>query len=115
MRKLFFNIGFQFNYGEPFNLQAFYNATYWKNPFENRAADSAPSMQIGDDNENAETTTEFWSTTNEAETTTELFMGNDERQSRAAIGGQYDGGNTLVAKDLTAAQLYQSIERNILK
>lgn len=76
LRKLFFNVGFQFNYGEPFDLSNFYNATYFPNAFSGRKIDS----NDGDDK-----------------------------------GRGFSNANELKGSDLTAAQLYESIENNLFE
>lgn len=74
LRKLFFNVGFQFNYGEPFALSNFYNATYFPNALSGREIKSNDG-----DNE----------------------------------GRVLSNTNELMGRDLTAAQLYESIENNL--
>lgn len=95
MRKLFFNVGFQFNYGEPFNLRAFYNATYFANPFTNRELDPANENGANNVEDNLDATTmnpEF------------------EQESRG-----FDGTVEKKGSDLTAAQLYESIENTLFE
>ncbi|XP_031636176.1 uncharacterized protein LOC116349062 [Contarinia nasturtii] len=48
LRKLFFNVGFQFNYNEPFALSNFYNATYYQNIFNSRDFKGSPSTTNND-------------------------------------------------------------------
>lgn len=84
MRKLFFNVGFQFNYGEPFRPSNFYNATYFQNPF-------GGSRDLRDQHTNS----------------TEI-INSSEGESRS-----FDGSNDLLGSDLTAGQLYESFENNI--
>lgn len=74
LRKLFFNVGFQFNYGEPFDLSNFYNATYFPKTFNGR----------------------------------EIDPNDGDIESRG-----FSNTKELKGGDLTAAQLYESIE-NIL-
>lgn len=78
MRKLFFNVGFQFNYGEPFRPSNFYNATYFQNPF-------GGSRDFKDETSNS---------------------------TGAESARSLDGSNEIVGSDLTAGQLYESIEDN---
>lgn len=113
MRKLFFNIGFQFNYGEPFALSSFYNATYFQNPFENRAADSSPMHDENSENE-PEDKTEYSTIANEAETTTEAFR-ETTKHSRNGYQRSFQNGKDKFNSDLTAAQLYESIEHNLFQ
>lgn len=101
MRKLFFNIGFQFNYGEPFRPSNFYNATYYQNIFNGRDFKGEhPSQQIDGENDVA---TEDAKT----QTITESSGIDDSAQSR-----NIHKSNDLIGTDLTAAQLYESIEDN---
>lgn len=81
LRKLFFNVGFQFNYGEPFRPSNFYNATYFQNPF-------GGSRDLKDETSNS---------------TAAESVGEPR---------SLDGSNEIVGSDLTAGQLYESIEDN---
>lgn len=89
LRKLFFNIGFQFNYGEPFRLSSFYNATYFQNPFTDRKLETNTDDELTTENSNVD----------------ELH-----EQSRG-----FGETNERKGSDLTAAQLYESIENNIFE
>lgn len=107
MRKLFFNVGFQFNYGEPFALTNFYKAPYFQNIFNSRDLNDENSdkfnnsmhiddkLQFSDEDDTTENTT------------TEQNESENYAESRSM-----DGSNELAGKDLTAAQLYESIEDN---
>lgn len=83
LRKLFFNLGFQFNYNEPFAASNFYNPTYYQNIFNSRDLKESPGNFTEENNSN-------------------------DRVSSRSI----DGAKSLVGKDLTAAQFYESIEDN---
>lgn len=97
LRKLFFNLGFQFNYAEPFRPSNFYNATYFQNPFGG-SRDLKDSLLP----------------TNSAEvnSTVDVLTTEIDQSSRDESRSFY-GSNELVGSDLTAAQLYESIENNI--
>lgn len=94
MRKLFFNVGFQFNYGEPFALRNFYNATYFQNPFG-----GSRDLKYGNSTDNIES---------------EDTVSGTNRDGRAMSRG-FDESNDLLGSDLTAAQLYESIEDNFME
>lgn len=115
MRKLFFNIGFQFNYGEPFALTNFSNATYYQNIFNSREfkANDSASLEnrteidrnlLLDPTNDGQTEDIISKTTNEHSD----IKGHKESRS-------IDGSNDLVGKDVTAAQLYESIEDNFVE
>lgn len=121
MRKLFFNIGFQFNYNEPFQLSSFYNATYFQNPFSNRDLKtnemgsavrengvdaSTPDAQIP-------TTVDSLSASNGTIRMPKAISARSSESSHSA--GQIDDNNELIGTDLTAAQLYEGIEEHLSK
>lgn len=88
LRKLFFNTGFQFNYGEPFSLSSFYNATYFQNSFSGRNHFSNSGTSSKPDI--------------------------DDKQTGRFVERSVDSEqNDLIGDDLTASQLYESIENNI--
>lgn len=108
MRKLFFNVGFQFNYGEPFAVSNFYNPPYYANIFNGRDLKNGNST-----NNSTEENLQFDDgTTKDStfDTTTDGFIGNSHGQSRSI-----DGSNDLVGKDVSAAQFYESIEDNFVE
>lgn len=96
MRKLFFNVGFQFNYNEPFSPANFYNATYFQNIFNGRElrgeSDSSDNVTMAN-NINEDSIDD---------------VNKKDVKSRSLDEDQ----NQLVGRDLTAAQLYESIEDN---
>lgn len=93
-RKLFFNTGFQFNYGEPFSPSSFYNATYYQNILDGR--------HHVDDN--------FLSTEIFANATKST---NDMQSARFVERSVDSEQSDLTGSDLTASQLYKIIEDNI--
>lgn len=93
MRKLFFNVGFQFNYGEPFALRSFYNATYFQNIFSSRDFKNVTTEDSISGN-----------------ATNKYDDGGGRVESRSI-----DGSNGLVGKDVSAAELYESIEDNFVE
>lgn len=97
MRKLFFNAGFQFNFGEPFNLTSFYNATYFQNPFNSRSNVEGDNYgkAVGNTTEHMDSTT----------LKPNILNGETRGYSESTIKGS----------DLTAAQLYESIEKNLIE
>lgn len=104
LRKLFFNTGFQFNYGEPFSLSSFYNATYYQNILDGRhnLDDNSLSSEItASESEYKSIDVNATQSTNDMQSTHLLERSIDSKQ------------NDLIGSDLTAAQLYQSIEDNI--
>lgn len=118
MRKLFFNIGFQFNYMEPFRLSSFYNATYFKNPFNNRnfKSDEAASENDVDtstqDAMNEHHISDF-SAGNETMRTPKSI---NTRSSEQRYPYEHTNhNNELIGTDLTAAQLYEGIEEHLTK
>ncbi|XP_055315391.1 uncharacterized protein LOC129575584 [Sitodiplosis mosellana] len=104
LRKLFFNVGFQFNYGEPFALSNFYNATYYQNIFNSRDFHNGHSPNSSTENAHYNDGTTEYST---LDTTTDGNMVNGRVESRSIDG--------LVGKDVSAAQLYESIEDNFVE
>lgn len=103
-RKLFFNTGFQFNYAEPFSLSSFYNATYYQNILGGR--------HNLDDNF---LSSDFSTKSNEhkaidVNATQHTDGMQNKRLVERSIGSEQ---NDLIGSDLTAAQLYHSIEENI--
>lgn len=125
MRKLFFNIGFQFNYMEPFRLSSFYNATYFQNPFDNRELKSNEFESKEPENV-VETST--LAASNNAGISTEVgsFDGVNQtsrvpksvnvriREDRYPFEST-NHNNELIGRDLTAAQLYEGIEEHLSK
>lgn len=107
-RKLFFNTGFQFNYGEPFSLSSFYNATYFQNIFDGRhhhLDDDFLSSKMPPVQDNGE---------HKATNTNVTQPIDDDKQSERFVERSVDSmQNDLISSDLTAAQLYESIENNI--
>lgn len=103
-RKLFFNTGFQFNYGEPFSLSSFYNATYFQNTLDGR--------QNLDDNI---LSSEIFAKSSEHKTVdvNDTQFTNDSQSKRFVERSIDSSQSDLIGSDLTAAQLYQSIEDNI--
>lgn len=100
MRKLFFQLGFQFNYGEPFALSNFYNATYFQNIFNSRdLKGERASTQMNSNN----------AVTGRNDNQTHINGGRMESRSFR------EGTDELVGSDLTAAQLYESIEDNFME
>lgn len=121
MRKLFFNIGFQFNYNEPFQLSSFYNATYFQNPFSNRdlktneMGSEVQNNGVGTSTLDAEipTTVDSLSASNE---TIRIPKAISARSSESSYpSGQINNNNELIGTDLTAAQLYEGIEEHLSK
>lgn len=110
MRKLFFNVGFQFNYGEPFALRSFYNATYFQNIFSGRDFKNGHSLnsstKIDDHMQYNDVTTED----SISGTATHKYDSGGRVESRSI-----DGSNGLVGKDVSAAELYESIEDNFVE
>lgn len=104
MRKLFFQLGFQFNYGEPFALSNFYNATYFQNIFNSRdLKGERASTQMNSNN----------AVTGRNDNQTQSFEHiNGGRMESRSFG---EGTDELVGSDLTAAQLYESIEDNFME
>lgn len=119
LRKLFFNIGFQFNYNEPFQLSSFYNATYFQNPFSNR--DLRPNDMESDKQENIVETSTLHAQI--PSTVDSLDAVNETIRMPKAISGRSNGfrypaehindDNRLIGTDLTAAQLYEGIEEHL--
>lgn len=113
MRKLFFNVGFQFNYAEPFALTNFYKAPYFQNIFNSRDFKAKQldkfnnSLHVDDklqfDEKNDDTTEDAKS---------ETITKPNEFEGRAESRSFHQGSNELAGRDLTAAQLYESIEDN---
>lgn len=100
-RKLFFNTGFQFNYGEPFSLSGFYNATYFQNTLDGRQNNFLSSEIFAKKSEHKTIDV------NDTQSTYDL-------QSKRSVKRNIDSSQSdLIGSDLTAAQLYQSIEDNI--
>lgn len=86
-RKIFFNIGFQFNYAEPFRPSSFYQPTYW--PLGRSATE-------GDSADNG--------------TTAESQSGGEKSARSLSVEDQHP---ELRGRDLTAGELYKSIEGNL--
>lgn len=105
MRKLFFNVGFQFNYAQPFALSNFYNATYYQNIFNSRdfKGENHRLSQINTANGDILQNNTFLDPS-------DSFV-EEHMQSRSIAEEQ----NELVGSDLTAAQLYSSIEDNFIE
>lgn len=126
MRKLFFNIGFQFNYNEPFQLSSFYNATYFQNPFSKRDF-KANEMDTTVRDNDIQTSTLDAMNNNQISTTVDLHndvssetirlpKSIDTRSSEESHKfEQTNGGNQLIGADLTAAQLYEGVEEHLFK
>lgn len=99
LRKLFFNVGFQFNYGEPFRASSFYNATYFSLEDTKRSA-----AEIDRNDETTE---------HEVGNTTEtISTGKESNKIRREISNSKE---PLMGKDLTAGQLYDAIEINLIE
>lgn len=112
---MFFNIGFQFNYGEPFALANFYNATYYQNIFNSREFKAHDSASL--DNRTEIDRNLLLNPTNDGQTEDIISKMTKEQSD---IKGQkesrsIDGSDDLVGKDVTAAQLYESIEDNFVE
>lgn len=125
MRKLFFNIGFQFNYMEPFRLSSFYNATYFQNPFDNRELKSN-EFKSNEPEDVVETTT--LSALNNAGISADVDSFDGVNQTSrvpksVSVRSRKDrypfestnNNNELIGRDLTAAQLYEGIEEHLSK
>lgn len=125
MRKLFFNIGFQFNYNEPFRLSSFYNATYFKNPFNNRnfkSNEAAPEVQENDvgtsiqdamDDRHISDSFDAIRADNETVRTSKSISTRSSEQRYPYEHTNHN--NELIGADLTAAQLYEGIEEHLFK
>lgn len=106
LRKLFFNTGFQFNYGEPFSLSSFYNATYFQNNFDgrHRSDNNVLFSGISSIKDKKHKATNFNGTQPNI----------DDKQNRHFVERSGDSEeNNIIGSDLTAAQLYESIENSI--
>lgn len=103
LRKLFFNVGFQFNFAEPFTLSNFYNTTYYNNIFNSRNFDDASSSSCN--------STECANASMDPDNAALLESLKDGRVEPRSIGDS----NDLVGSDLTAGQLYASIEDNFME
>lgn len=103
-RKLFFNTGFQFNYAEPFSLSSFYNATYYQNILDGRQnLDENFSASDNDGKSSKHKAIDEQST-----------QSTNDMQSTRIVNRSVDSErNDLIGSDVTAAQLYRSIEDNI--
>lgn len=89
MRKLFFNVGFQFNFGEPFRLSSFYNPMYF--PLNNKRSN--------DGNNEIET---------QQHNVTKII---DKRERKSLPDFEID--HHLKGKDITAGDFYDSLEDNL--
>lgn len=99
-RKLFFNSCFQVNYAEPFSLSSFYNATYFQNIYDAR-------HHLNDKSEIFTKNTEH--TADNSNATPAIDDTQSERIVERDVETEQSG---LIGSDLTAAQLYESIENN---
>lgn len=81
-------MAFQFNYAEPFSMSSFYNATYFQNIYDSRHHSNEKSERFATNSEVNHT----------------QGAGIVERSIESEQNG-------LTGKDLTAAQLYESIEK----
>lgn len=142
-RKLFFNIGFQFNYAEPFLPSNFYNPPYIQNAFTNREmnTDELSESTTIDNETDIKSNVNFFSqgteSINNTENNTTEVPKHDEaipadtssdRESKSKefkrarnigdekhfLNDQSNERNELIGSDITAAQLYEGIEDNLL-
>lgn len=114
LRKLFFNIGFQFNYAEPFALANFYNATYFQNIFNSRDLKmdtNVPLYTEFNENNGKSPFNAMNAVITEDTISSSSTVDNLAHVESRGIGGS----NDLVGSDLTAAQLYDSIEDNFME
>lgn len=125
MRKLFFNIGFQFNYNEPFRLSSFYNATYFKNPFNNRNFESNEAASDVQENDVDTSTQDAMDVRHVSDSFDAPRAGNETMRTPKSIAirsseqrypfEHTNHNNELIGMDLTAAQLYDGIEEHLFK
>lgn len=139
LRKLFFNTGFQFNYGEPFALSTFYNPPYFQNAFTNRElpenADNSTYVKSDEIDASDGVSTEMSFSDEEATEVVETIevikadMADDafdaansptKTKERPALKkgrpkGRSLGANELTGSDVTAGQLYESIEQSLVE
>lgn len=101
---MFFNTGFQFNYAEPFSLSSFYNATYFQNILDGR-------QNLGEKFSSSEIVQK--NSKHEAMDDSSTQSTNDMQSTRIADRSVDSKRNSLIGSDVTAAQLYRSIEDNI--
>lgn len=96
-RKIFWNIGFQFNYNEPFLPSNFYRPPFFQNPFTG-ARSQADQSQLND--------TIIADFSNETTTMhTDAMRMSDEHAIQAR-----DVARQITGRDVTAGELYNSIE-----
>lgn len=141
MRKLFFNTGFQFNYAEPFALSNFYKPMYFQDAFTNRelpintnnATDTKSTnfneseVEVSDSDlrevdtasdggvietkmieiEAPDVTTTETIRNQESEDITEAHKAKPKSRSLNTADS--------IGSDITAGQLYDSIERNLVE
>lgn len=107
---MFFNIGFQFNYGEPFALSNFYNASYFQNIFNSRDLKNGHSSNNPTEIDDRMQYNDVKTEDSISGTTTNKYDGEGRVESRSI-----DGSNGLVGKDISAAELYESIEDNFVE
>lgn len=109
-RKIFFNTGFQFNYGEPFLPSNFYRPTYFQSAFS-RSIDDPELNKV--DGSNATRTVSG----NQTEIQNSTLAENERKDK--LLGNHAEGrlhvreAKEIVGQDLTAGELYNGIEENI--
>lgn len=127
---MFFNSGFQFNYNEPYAPSNFYKPAYFEDAFtgsrdfpsnsnsstETQSSDSnSPDNGRNADVKETEIETIETTTTNDEEviesTDPPVFGGSTARKPR-----NHDiNSNELTGSDVSAGQLYESIERHLVE
>lgn len=124
LRKLFFNIGFQFNYQEPFQLSSFYKPSNFQNAFGTRNFDQSNGTNAAETQEDNTTGTVDMQSGNvttlailETDEHNETMAATQRIQTRSSndmhTNGYADRDGELIGKDLTAAQFYESVEDHL--
>lgn len=130
LRKIFFNSGFQFNYNEPYAPSSFYNPTYFQDAFTgsrdlpSNAANStdvqASELNAAGGSEAIEAGTTEAEEAERAATEEQPSVEDTEppatEQSRGKkLQSRSLDSNELTGSDVSAGQLYESIERNLVE
>lgn len=100
-RKFFFNYGFQFNYNMPFSPTSFYKPTYW--PYARALVEK---LDILHEQPN--------STTNSHENESITYL-TDNKNAHDVSVEKYQSDENRDRRDLSAGELYKSIENTLFE
>lgn len=100
-RKIFINFGFQFNYNMPFSPTSFYKPAYW--PYARALAEQ---LEILSDESN--------STTSSYDNKTFNYLP-DNKNEHDVSAQKYQLNENRVRRDLSAGELYKSLENTLLE